>query len=479
MRKYKIILSGLLGLTLVIILCACSKPSEIASDDYFDFNATTGAIDKFYPRGVNGDKDLITNLIVPDQIQGVNVEKISINAFNYDFELTQIVLSKYITSIEPYAFYGCKNLNKVVMNDQVIEIGKAAFEGCESLESINFSRNLESIGNDAFKDADALKAIVLPDSLKQIGERTFSGLNKVERVDLGNGLKSIGKEAFQSVGFFNKIDLKIPQSIQFIGESAFDGVNIKSIYFYPVEVTIEEGKYNSYYDQFVRKLKSEANPSGYYYMDSSREWIKVPFDALQTPHDLSQYFVMLIGLLYILVAIYLFLGKRRVFTTFWEVIPLCLLYLVLMLGMTINPRGEFVFDLKLTFPSYSIFIIAVIVITIRQKFNYICLNWNYPDVITHIYEYMKSTDIEFQREEESPGGTYAFILNDKERITIVQGFGQVSIDMSKVKKLVLHKEIIRILQSESISKWRIRLSISGMRYLVMGILLVLLSTKYY
>ena len=477
MRKYKIILSVLLGL--MLILSACSKPSEIASDDYFDFNATTGAIDKFYPRGVNGEKDLITNLIVPDQIQGVNVEKISINAFNYDLDLTQIVLSKYITSIEPYAFYGCKNLEKVVMNDQVIEIGKAAFQGCESLESINFSNKLESIGDDAFMNADALKSVILPDSLKQIGERAFWGLNEVEQVDFGNGLESIGKKAFQSVGLFNQINLKIPQSIKFIGESAFDGVNLKYIYFYPVEVTIEEGEYNSYYDQFVRKLKSEENPSGYYYMDSSRKWIKVPFDALKTPYDLSQYFVMLIGILYILVAIYWFLGKRRVFTTFWEVIPLCLLYLVLMLGMTINPRGEFVFDLKLTFPSYSIFIIAVIVITIRQKYNYICLNWKYPDVITHIYEYMKSTDIEFQREEESPGGTYEFILNDIERIKVVQGFGQVSIDMSKVKKLVLHKEIIKMLQSKSNSNRRVRLSLSWMRYLALGILLVLVAKGLY
>lgn len=463
----------------MLILSACSRPSEIASDDYFDFNATTGAIDKFYPRGVKGEKDLITNLIVPDQIQGVNVEKISINAFNYDLDLTQIVLSKYITSIEPYAFYGCKNLEKVVMYDQVIEIGKAAFQGCESLESINFSNKLESIGDDAFMNADALKSVILPDSLKQIGERAFWGLNEVEQVDFGNGLESIGKDAFQSFGDDKQKTIVIPQSIKFIGESAFDGVNLKSIYFYPVEVTIEEGEYNSYYDQFVRKLKNEANPSGYYYMDSLGKWVKVPFDVLKTPHDLSQYFVMLIGILYILVAIYLFLGKRRVFTTFWEVIPLCLLYLVLMLGMTINPRGEFVFDLKLTFPSYSIFIIAVIVITIRQKYNYICLNWKYPDVITHIYEYMKSTDIEFQREEESPGGTYAFILNDIERIKVVQGFGQVSIDMSKVKKLVLHKEIIKMLQSKSNSNRRVRLSLSWMRYLALGILLVLVAQGFY
>ena len=477
MRNYKIILSVLLGL--MLILSACSKPSEIASDDYFDFNATTGAIDKFYPRGVKGEKDLITNLIVPDQIQGVNVEKISINAFNYDLDLTQIVLSKYITSIEPYAFYGCKNLEKVVMNDQVIEIGKAAFQGCESLESINFSNKLESIGDDAFMNADALKSVILPDSLKQIGERAFWGLNEVEQVDFGNGLESIGKDAFQSFGDDKQKTIVIPQSVKFIGESAFDGVNLKYIYFYPVEVTIEEGEYNSYYDQFVRKLKSEANPSGYYYMDSSRKWIKVPFDALKTPYNLSRYFVMLIGILYILVAIYLFLGKRRVFTTFWEVIPLCLLYLVLMLGMTINPRGEFVFDLKLTFPSYSIFIIAVIVITIRQKYNYICLNFSYHEVITHIYEYMKSTEIEFQREEEAPGGTYAFILNDKERIKIEQGFGQVSIDMSKVKKLVLHKEIIKMLQSKSNSNRRVRLSLSWMRYLALGILLVLVAKGLY
>ncbi|MDH8676863.1 leucine-rich repeat domain-containing protein [Fusibacter bizertensis] len=479
MRNYKIILSVLLGLMLMLILSACSRPSEIASDDYFDFNATTGAIDKFYPRGVKGEKDLITNLIVPDQIQGVNVEKISINAFNYDLDLTQIVLSKYITSIEPYAFYGCKNLEKVVMYDQVIEIGKAAFQGCESLESINFSNKLESIGDDAFMNADALKSVILPDSLKQIGERAFWGLNEVEQVDFGNGLESIGKDAFQSFGDDKQKTIVIPQSIKFIGESAFDGVNLKSIYFYPVEVTIEEGEYNSYYDQFVRKLKNEANPSGYYYMDSLGKWVKVPFDVLKTPYDLSRYFVMLIGILYILVAIYLFLGKRRVFTTFWEVIPLCLLYLVLMLGMTINPRGEFVFDLKLTFPSYSIFIIAVIVITIRQKYNYICLNYSYPEVITHIYEYMKSTEIEFQREEEAPGGTYAFILNDKERIKIEQGFGQVSIDMSNVKKLVLHKEIIKMLQSKSNSNRRVRLSLSWMRYLALGILLVLVAKGLY
>ncbi len=461
----------LISLVAVIFFSACSVSSDIATGDYFEFNPERGSILKYHPRGIEGNLELISDLIVPNEIDGVKVTSINPNAFNYEEELKSVILSDYITLIDDYAFYGCKNLKEVIMGDQVIEVGDLAFYGCESLESVTFGSRVESIGRDAFKEARALKSIILPDQMKQVGEGAFFGLRNVEQIDLGNGLESIGKYAFYAAGSYDGIGLVIPQSVKFIGESAFSSVMLTHVYFLAEDVTFQVGDSDSY-ETLISKLSSEEHSAGYYYMDSEREWVKVPLDAVKTPVDLSRIMVLILGVFCIIVFLYLISGKQHVLAALWELLPFTLLFMIIILGLKINPLGKLVAEFSIPYPLYFGFIVGIFVMNFRNKNTYICYNWSYDDAIHQVNELLKNKEIEFQSEEESPGGKYSFVFKDLNRIYLTKGFGEVRMDMKEIKGLSLPKEIIIEMKKHSSPNWGLKLSSSAIRYLAIGLILI-------
>ncbi len=469
----KMIIGFLVAIIASVVLSSCSVASDIASRDYFEFNPDTGAIIKYYPTGADGDSKLISNLIIPDEIQGTKVRSISRNAFNYEEELKSIILSEYITVIEDYAFYGCKNLTKVIMMDQVVEIGDLAFYGSNSLKSVTFGSSVESIGKDAFKGATALRSIVLPDRLKEIGEGAFWGLRNVERIELGSGLDSIGKYAFYAVGSFDGIELVIPESVKFIGESAFSSVMLTHVYFLAEDVTLLVGDSDLMYESLVNKLMSEDNKVGYYYMVSGSEWVKVPLDAVKTPIDVSRSLVRIIGIGCILIALYLISGRQHVLASHWEIVPIALFFMIIVLGLKINPLGELVADISLPYPFYFGIFVGIVALILRSRNDYICYNLSYNDAINHVNNLLKNNEVEFQSEEESPGGKYSFVFNDLKYIDLTKGFGEVRIDMKEVKGLALPKKIIAEIRKQSSSQGRVKLSSSAIKYFVVGLLILI------
>ncbi|MCD4714931.1 MAG: leucine-rich repeat domain-containing protein [Clostridiales bacterium] len=473
MNNKKIIIY-LVALVAVILLSACSISSDIATEEYFEFNPETGAIIKYHPKGIDDNLESISNLIVPNEIDGIKVKSISPNAFNYEKELKSVVLSDNITSIDDYAFYGCKNLKEVIMGNQVIGVGDLAFYGCESLESVTFGNSVEFIGKDAFKGARALKAIDLPNQVKQVGEGAFFGLRNVEEINLGNGLESIEKYAFYGVGSYEGIELVIPESVKYIGESAFANVNITHVYFYAEDVVFQEGDSNSS-ENLISRLSSEENQVGYYFLDSDREWAKVPFDAVKSPVDLSGIMVLILGIFCIIIFLYLISGKQHVFVALRELVFFTIFFVIIFLGLKINPLGKLVADFSVPFPIYFVFIVSFSGINFRNRNTCICYNWSYDDAIHRIKELLKSKAIEFQSEEESPGGKYSFVFNDLNRIYLTKGFGEVRIDMKEIKGLSLPKEIIDEMKKHSSPNWRFRLSSSAIRYLTIGLILLSFS----
>ncbi len=74
---------------------------------------------------------------------------------------------------------------------------------------------------------DNLEEVILPNSLEEIGESAFEICKKLVRFNLPNNLKVIGKRAFYSVGFEG--ELIISNSVEEIGVRAFACSNIKSV----------------------------------------------------------------------------------------------------------------------------------------------------------------------------------------------------------------------------------------------------------
>lgn len=67
-----------------------------------------------------------------------------------------VIIPDGVTSIEAYAFYGCKSLTSIKIPDSVTEIGKDAFEYCANLKSVTFPDGVTKIGEDAFYGCEKL-----------------------------------------------------------------------------------------------------------------------------------------------------------------------------------------------------------------------------------------------------------------------------------------------------------------------------------
>ena len=93
-----------------------------------------------------------------------------------------------------------KEIEKVVIPEGVITIEPAAFRGCSKMTSVQLPSTLRTIGSDAFRLCYSLKEIVLPE-----------------------GLKNIEAGAFEccSGSHGDTIDIRIPASVEYIGEKAF------------------------------------------------------------------------------------------------------------------------------------------------------------------------------------------------------------------------------------------------------------------
>ena len=197
----------------------------------------------------NGEAELITDLVIPDDV----------------------------TSINSYAFYGCKSLTSVTIPSNVASIGKDAFCNCSSISNVYISNiaawcgisfenylsnpliyaknlyliedgeakhitdlvipdDVTSIGNYAFDNCTSLMSVIIPDSVTSIGNSAFKDCSSITCVTIGNGVTSIGSSAFYNcnklVEVINKSSLNIVA-----GSSGYGYVG-----YYAIEVHTGESK---------------------------------------------------------------------------------------------------------------------------------------------------------------------------------------------------------------------------------------------
>ena len=96
------------------------------------------------------DGDILSEISVPETINGVMVTEIGENAFQ-----------------------SCTRLKKIELPVSIVKISDGAFEGCAVLEEITIKDGVKTIGERAFSNCRNLKSIVLPDSVETIGTRAF------------------------------------------------------------------------------------------------------------------------------------------------------------------------------------------------------------------------------------------------------------------------------------------------------------------
>jgi len=75
------------------------------------------------------------------------------NSTNYvPSQLKTVIVTGTATTISPYAFYNCANLNFITIDHEIASIGQQAFKGCASLKAITLNSSVPTLGNDALMD---------------------------------------------------------------------------------------------------------------------------------------------------------------------------------------------------------------------------------------------------------------------------------------------------------------------------------------
>lgn len=116
-----------------------------------------------------------------------------------DKTLTDVVVpekinGKIVTMVEVDCFNGCQNLKSVKLPETITVIDDYAFYQCPALETLNIPKGLKKIGFMAFYGCSSLKEMFIPASVYEIEEFAFEGCNALGAVDVADGNKNYKDE---------------------------------------------------------------------------------------------------------------------------------------------------------------------------------------------------------------------------------------------------------------------------------------------
>ena len=143
-----------------------------------------------------------TDLEIPEKIGDYMVTTIGKEAFcagRYEqcANLTSITLPEGLTTIEDFAFMGCKKVKEIIVPDTVTTINAGAFQECVQLEKLILPKGLTTISVQMCIGCQSLKEIKIPDSVTEIKDAAFAEAG-LETVTIGTNVKRIEGFAFLS-----------------------------------------------------------------------------------------------------------------------------------------------------------------------------------------------------------------------------------------------------------------------------------------
>lgn len=123
------------------------------------------------------------------------------------------------TSIAPYAFAHCTNLERANLGDQLTSLGEGAFYGSEYLTQATLPKGLTAIPDNLFFGCSSLATMEIPSTVTTIGDEVFRNCFTLQSVNFPDGLTSIGTESFRECRKLESV--KFPNALQHIGSFAF------------------------------------------------------------------------------------------------------------------------------------------------------------------------------------------------------------------------------------------------------------------
>lgn len=155
------------------------------------------------------------------------------NLFEGDTNLSEAILSDYITEIKEKAFYQC-GFFSLKLSDNITSIGEEAYYGCNKLTKLELPKYFETFGGSCFGDCDGLVSVQLPkylskeedfhyfvDGSSQRG--MFYGCDKLKTVLFEKGITRIPSNLLN--GCTGIEEITIPDTVTVIGSHAFNRCN--------------------------------------------------------------------------------------------------------------------------------------------------------------------------------------------------------------------------------------------------------------
>lgn len=152
---------------------------------------------------------------------GDSVTSIGWNTFSGCTSLTTVTIPDGVTSICSSTFYNCTSLTTITIPDGVTRIDSRAFYNCTSLVSVSIPDSVTLIGDSAFEGCTSLPNVAIPGSVTQIAYKTFASCTSLVSVDIPDGVISIGVQSFENCTSLPEVF--ISASVTSIADKAFAG----------------------------------------------------------------------------------------------------------------------------------------------------------------------------------------------------------------------------------------------------------------
>lgn len=180
-------------------------------------------------------KTTLLHVILPDELKFIGN-----SAFNGCHITGSLIIPEGVTTIEPGAFMGCRNLTGTLSLPTTLKtIGELAFNGCSNLTgNLILPDKLEDIGGYAFSDCRALFGnMKLPESLTKIGDNAFNGCCGLRGdIVIPKGVTEVPDNVFNGAGFDGMLTLH--DGITLIGVLAFGNSHFKGELRFPKSLPV-------------------------------------------------------------------------------------------------------------------------------------------------------------------------------------------------------------------------------------------------